>query len=157
MTNLTKQVMNCILIVKELYADLVITKTTIHFHFCLKIIFTTILFYSRSRTTKDIRLSDSSIIFENDLNWWVKISYGNPDTNTNTNTNGSDRPYFSYYQTWLMYYTMHLSNATTSFKILGDKKDMPLYSFYQIATPYSSVDTLYYASDVRIHKVYLKK
>jgi len=102
-------------------------------------------------STKNIVMLDESILWKNDLNSGLSISYGNP------NGGGNDGFYFNYYHTWLMYYTVHLGTSKTSFKAEGGGKDKPYLNFLQLNQPKYNTDTLYFAADNKLWRVYNKK
>lgn len=102
-------------------------------------------------STKNIVLRDESILWENNLNSGLSLGFGNP------NGNGNDGFYFYYYPTWLMYYDIHIGNQTTSFKAEGGAKDKPYLEFLQLNEPKSSSDTLYFAADNKLWKVYRRQ
>ncbi|ALM50077.1 hypothetical protein AMR72_14945 [Flavobacterium psychrophilum] len=101
--------------------------------------------------TKNIVMHDASIISDNHLSSGISLGFGNP------NGGGGDMVYFNYYQTWLMYYTIHLGDKTTSFKAEGGDKDIPYLNFIQLNEPKNNSDTLYLAANTRLWKVYARK
>ncbi|MDV6168471.1 hypothetical protein R1T16_08535 [Flavobacterium sp. DG1-102-2] len=104
-----------------------------------------------STQTNNIKMLDESIIWKNELSSGFSLGYGNPTGG------GNDGFYFSYYQTWLMYYKVTIGTATTSFKAEGGDKDKPYLSFTQLNKPKTNKDVLCFAADNRLWKAYVKQ
>ena len=106
--------------------------------------------YSYKTATPNIKMADKSIIINNE------ISNGGFSLFSTSNSN-SDGILFSFYQTWLMYYTAKVGRNSTSFKLEGGDKDQPYTTFYQLNQPKRDTDTLLFAADNRVWKVYGKR
>lgn len=106
--------------------------------------------YSYKTVAPNIKLSDKSIIINNEITNGGFSFFG-------TSNNNSDGILFSFYQTWLMYYTANVGRHNTSFKLEGGDKDKPYTTFYQLNQPKRETDTLLFVADSRVWKVYGKR
>jgi hypothetical protein len=83
----------------------------------------------------NIKPADKSIIIDNEM------------------AGGNKGFFFSFYQTWLMYYKVTLAGESTYFKLEGGDKDKPYTNFYQLNNVDRATDTLVFLADNRIWKV----
>ena len=106
--------------------------------------------YSSKTVAPNIKMADKSIISDNE------ISNGGFSlfSTSNSNSNGI---FFSFYQTWLMYYTATVGRHSTSFKLEGGEKDQPYTTFYQLNNTKRDTDTLLFVADSRVWMVYGKR
>jgi len=106
--------------------------------------------YTNKTIAPNIKLSDKSIISDNEITGGISTSYGKPN-------GGRDGIFFSFYQTWLMYYTAIVGRNSTSFKLEGGQKDKPYITFYQLNQVKRDTDTLLFVADNRVWKVFGKR
>jgi len=94
--------------------------------------------FNSNSIADQIKPADKSIIIDNEM------------------AGGDKGFFFSFYQTWLMYYTATVGNKSTSFKLDGGEKDKPYITFYQLNKATREQDSLVVYADGKVYKLFKK-